>query len=48
MLLSLSRRSLGGTSRTLMVACVSPETADFHETLNTVVYASQARNIRNR
>mmetsp|Transcript_20322 Transcript_20322/g.40662 ORF Transcript_20322/g.40662 Transcript_20322/m.40662 type:complete len:599 (-) Transcript_20322:63-1859(-) len=40
--------SLGGNSRTLMVACVSPESTDFHETLNTVVYASQARNIRNR
>ena len=40
--------SLGGNSRTLMVACVSPEGSDFHETLSTIVYASQARNIRNK
>eukprot|EP00519_Triparma_laevis_P009573 CAMPEP_0182497188 /NCGR_PEP_ID=MMETSP1321-20130603/5721_1 /TAXON_ID=91990 /ORGANISM="Bolidomonas sp., Strain RCC1657" /LENGTH=827 /DNA_ID=CAMNT_0024701003 /DNA_START=89 /DNA_END=2572 /DNA_ORIENTATION=- len=40
--------SLGGNSRTLMVACISPDEEDYQETLNTVVYASQARNIKNK
>ncbi|GMH79136.1 hypothetical protein TL16_g08043 [Triparma laevis f. inornata] len=40
--------SLGGNSRTLMVACISPDEEDYQETLNTVVYASQARMIKNK
>jgi len=39
--------SLGGNSRTLMVACVSPADASFEETLNTLKYANRARNIKN-
>ena len=39
--------SLGGNSRTLMIACVSPSSDDYQESLNTLMYASQARNIRN-
>ncbi|KAH0481992.1 MAG: uncharacterized protein KVP18_004620 [Porospora cf. gigantea A] len=39
--------SLGGNSRTVMVACVSPTPADVSETVNTVRYASRARNIQN-
>ncbi|KAF4700517.1 Kinesin-like protein kif21b, partial [Perkinsus olseni] len=40
--------SLGGNSRTVMIACVSPAAADFAETYNTIKYASRARCITNR
>ena len=40
--------SLGGNSRTLMVACISPTDRDFMETLNTLKYANRARNIKNK
>lgn len=40
--------SLGGNSRTVMIACVSPSDRDFVETLNTLKYANRARNIKNR
>nr|XP_057944924.1 kinesin-like protein kif7 isoform X2 [Doryrhamphus excisus] len=40
--------SLGGNSKTLMIACVSPSSSDFDESLNTLNYATRARNIQNR
>ena len=40
--------SLGGNSRTSMIACVSPAEFNFDETLNTLKYASRARNIKNK
>ncbi|KAL2077069.1 hypothetical protein ACEWY4_026573 [Coilia grayii] len=40
--------SLGGNSKTLMIACVSPSSSDFDESLNTLNYAKRARNIQNR
>ncbi|XP_062062226.1 kinesin-like protein KIF7 isoform X2 [Lepus europaeus] len=40
--------SLGGNAQTVMIACVSPSSSDFDETLNTLNYASRAQNIRNR
>ncbi|XP_078182873.1 kinesin-like protein KIF7 isoform X9 [Callithrix jacchus] len=40
--------SLGGNAKTVMIACVSPSSTDFDETLNTLNYASRAQNIRNR
>jgi len=40
--------SLGGNSRTVMVACISPCDRDFVETLNTLKYANRTRNIRNK
>uniref|UniRef100_A0A8C4GFV7 Kinesin family member 7 n=1 Tax=Dicentrarchus labrax TaxID=13489 RepID=A0A8C4GFV7_DICLA len=40
--------SLGGNSKTLMIACISPSSSDFDESLNTLNYASRARNIQNR
>lgn len=40
--------SLGGNSRTTMIACVSPSDSNFEETLGTIKYASQARNIKNK
>lgn len=44
----LLQDSLGGNSRTLMIACVSPSSDNLQETLNTLKYAHRARNIRNR
>ena len=40
--------SLGGNSRTSMIACVSPAEINCEETLNTLKYASRARNIKNK
>ncbi|XP_031423684.1 kinesin-like protein KIF21B isoform X3 [Clupea harengus] len=44
----LLQDSLGGNSRTVMLACVSPSDRDFMETLNTLKYANRARNIKNK
>uniref|UniRef100_A0A3Q2ZUY0 Kinesin family member 21B n=1 Tax=Kryptolebias marmoratus TaxID=37003 RepID=A0A3Q2ZUY0_KRYMA len=44
----LLQDSLGGNSRTIMIACVSPSDRDFMETLNTLKYANRARNIKNK
>ncbi|RHZ30012.1 hypothetical protein DYB37_000485 [Aphanomyces astaci] len=44
----LLQDSLGGNSKTLMIACVSPVAANFDETLNTLKYANRAKNIKNR
>ncbi len=43
----LLQPSLGGNSRTVMLACVSPADSNFDETVNTLRYASRARNIQN-
>jgi hypothetical protein len=43
----LLQDSLGGNSRTVMIACVSPADSNFEETLNTLKYANRARNIKN-
>jgi hypothetical protein len=40
--------SLGGNSRTVMIACVSPADVNMEESVNTLRYAARARNIRNR
>ena len=42
------QQSLGGNSRTLMLACVSCSELDLDETLNTLRYANRAKNIRNK
>lgn len=44
----LLQDSLGGNSRTVMIACVSPADSSFQETLNTLKYANRARNIKNK
>lgn len=44
----LLQDALGGNSRTLMVACVSPSDCDFMETHSTLNYANRARNIQNK
>ncbi|WWC89409.1 uncharacterized protein L201_004333 [Kwoniella dendrophila CBS 6074] len=40
--------SIGGNSLTTMIACISPIEANIGETINTIKYASRARNIRNQ
>ena len=40
--------SLGGNSRTTMIACVSPAESNYEETLSSIKYASRARNIKNK
>jgi len=40
--------SLGGNSRTVMISCCSPAESNYEETLNTLKYASRARNIKNK
>lgn len=42
----LLKDSLGGNSKTAMVACISP--SDYDETLSTLRYADQAKRIRTR
>jgi chromosome segregation ATPase len=44
----LLQDALGGNSRTIMIACVSPADINEEETLNTLKYANRARNIRNK
>ena len=40
--------SLGGNSRTTMIACISPAEFNYEESLNTLKYAARARNIKNK
>ncbi len=40
--------SLGGNSKTMMIACVSKSNADLHETLTTLQYALRARSVQNK
>ena len=40
--------SLGGNSRTLMIACVTIADSYLEESLNTLKYANRARAIRNK
>ncbi|KAJ2381590.1 hypothetical protein GGI23_007549, partial [Coemansia sp. RSA 2559] len=42
------RDSLGGNAQTLLIACVSAAETNLTETVNTLKYASRARNIKNR
>ncbi|XP_027368410.1 kinesin-like protein KIN-4C [Abrus precatorius] len=44
----LLQDSLGGNSKTVMIACVSPADTNAEETLNTLKYANRARNIQNK
>jgi hypothetical protein len=40
--------SIGGTSKTLMIACVSPSSQYSDETMSTLNYASRTMNIKNK
>lgn len=44
----LLQDSLGGNTKTLMVACISPADNNFDETLSTLRYANRAKNIKNK
>ena len=43
----LLQNALGGNSRTLFLACVSPASNNFAESLNSLRYANRAREIKN-
>lgn len=40
--------SLGGRSKTMMIACISPSMTYFDETLSTINYAMRTMNIKNK
>jgi hypothetical protein len=40
--------SLGGTSKALMIACVSPSNVYGDETISTLNYATRTMNIKNK
>jgi kinesin family protein 3/17 len=43
----LLQDSLGGNTKTIMIAAVSPADNSYDETLSTLRYASRAKNIKN-
>ena len=45
---SVFQDSLGGNTKTLMVACLSPADNNYDETLSTLRYANRAKNIKNK
>jgi kinesin family protein 15 len=44
----VSQDSLGGNSKTVMIANVSPATSNYGETLSTLRFAQRAKHIRNK
>ena len=46
--LSHFQDSLGGNARTMMIACLSPSDTNYEETMSTLKYAHNTKNIRNR
>uniref|UniRef100_A0A914ZZR9 Kinesin-like protein n=2 Tax=Parascaris univalens TaxID=6257 RepID=A0A914ZZR9_PARUN len=44
----LLQDSLGGNTKTIMVACISPSDNNYDETLSTLRYANRAKNIKNK
>ena len=44
----LLQDSLGGNTKTIMLACISPADNNFDETLSTLRYANRAKNITNK
>ena len=44
----LLKDSLGGNTKTLMIACISPSSAAFIETINTLKYAERAKKIKQK
>nr|pir kinesin protein OSM-3 - Caenorhabditis elegans [Caenorhabditis elegans] len=45
---ALGNDSLGGNTKTIMIACVSPSSDNYDETLSTLRYANRAKNIKNK
>jgi len=48
LLFRILQDSLGGNANTYMIACVSPAESNYDETLNSLKYASRAREIQNK
>jgi len=44
----LLQDSLGGNTKTVMIACISPAAYNYDETLSTLRYASRAKHIQNK
>ena len=44
----LLQDSLGGNTKTMMVACLSPADDNYDETLSTLRYANRAKSIKNK
>ena len=44
----LLKDSLGGNTKSIMIACISPSFLSYEETVNTLKYASRARNIQKK
>lgn len=44
----LLKDSLGGNTKTIMLSCINPSYIAFEETVNTLKYASRARNIKKK
>ena len=44
----LLQDSLGGNTKTVMIAAISPADYNYEETLTTLRYASRAKNIENK
>ena len=44
----LLQDSLGGNTKTVMIAAISPADYNFDETVTTLRYASRAKNIKNK
>jgi len=44
----LLQDSLGGNSKTIMVAAISPADYNYEETMSTLRYANRAKNIKNK
>ena len=44
----LLQDSLGGNTKTMMVACLSPADNNYDETISTLRYANRAKNIKNK
>jgi hypothetical protein len=47
-LTQLLRESLGGNSKTIMIACINPASSESPESLNTLGYATRCKKIKNR
>lgn len=44
----LLQDSLGGNTKTVMIAAISPADYNYEETVTTLRYASRAKNIKNK
>jgi kinesin family protein 18/19 len=44
----LLKDSLGGNTKTIMIACISPSVFSYEETVNTLKYATRARKIKRK